>query len=95
MTLNRNDSQFSSKELNKILPSYILEEIDKEHPESESETQDTTQSLNLNNFLNNSKVRFNIMKEKEDEKMNNNWKNISNIINNEKKKFVYLIIILL
>jgi hypothetical protein len=85
MTLNRNDSQFSSKELNKILPSYILEEIGKEHPESESETQDTTQSLNLNNFLNNSKIRFNIMKEKEDEKMNNNWKNISNIINNEKK----------
>jgi hypothetical protein len=33
MTLNRNDSQFSSKELNKILPSYILEEIDKEHSE--------------------------------------------------------------
>ena len=35
MTLNRNDSQFSSKELNKILPSYILEEIDKEHSESQ------------------------------------------------------------
>ena len=33
MTLNRNDFQFSSKELNKILPSYILEEIDKEHSE--------------------------------------------------------------
>ena len=89
MTLNRNDSQFSSKELNKILPSYILEEIDKEHPESESETQDTTQSLNLNNFLNNSKIRFNIMKEKEDEKINNNWKNLSNIINNEKKICIF------
>ena len=89
MTLNRNESQFSSKELNKILPSYILEEIDKEHPESEFETQDTTQSLNLNNFLNNSKIRFNIMKEKEDEKINNNWKNISNIINNEKKNCIF------
>jgi hypothetical protein len=33
MTLNRNESKFSSKELNKILPSYLLEEIDQEHPE--------------------------------------------------------------
>ena len=33
MTFNRNESQFSSKELNRILPSYILEEIDKEHQE--------------------------------------------------------------
>lgn len=37
MTLNRNESKFSSKELNKILPSYLLEEIDKEHLESENE----------------------------------------------------------
>ena len=47
MTLNRNDSQFSSKELNKILPSYLLEEIDKEN--SDSETQDTNQSISFNN----------------------------------------------
>ena len=33
MTLNRNESKFSSKELNKILPSYLLEEIDQEHSE--------------------------------------------------------------
>ena len=33
MTFNRNESQFSSKELNRILPYYILEEIDKEHQE--------------------------------------------------------------
>ena len=45
MTFNRNESIFSSKELNKILPSYILEEIDKEH--SESETQDTNQFVSL------------------------------------------------
>ena len=89
MTLNRNESQFSSKELNKILPSYILEEIDKEHPESESETQDTTQSLNLNNVLKNQKLRFNIMKEKEDEKLNNNWKNINNNINSEKNFCIF------
>ena len=30
MTANRNESKFSSKELNKILPSYLLEEIDTE-----------------------------------------------------------------
>ena len=45
MTFNRNESIFSSKELNKILPSYILEEIDKEH--SESETQDTNHFVSL------------------------------------------------
>ena len=89
MTLNRNESQFSSKELNKILPSYILEEIDKEHPESESETQDTSQSLNLNNILKNQKLRFNVMKEKEDEKLNNNWKNINNNMNSEKKICIF------
>ena len=89
MTLNRNESQFSSKELNKILPSYILEEIDKEHPESESETQDTTQSLNLNNILKNQKLRFNVMKEKEDEKLNNNWRNINNNMNSEKKICIF------
>ena len=89
MTLNRNESQFSSKELNKILPSYILEEIDKEHPESESETQDTTQSLNLNNVLKNQKLRFNAMKEKEDEKLNNNWRNINNNMNSEKKICIF------
>ena len=89
MTLNRNESQFSSKELNKILPSYILEEIDKEHPESESETQDTTQSLNLNNVLKNQKLRFNVMKEKEDEKLNNNWRNINNNMNSEKKICIF------
>ena len=89
MTLNRNESQFSSKELNKILPSYILEEIDKEHPESESETQDTTQSLNLNNVLKNQKLRFNVMKEKEDEKLNNNWKNINNNMSSEKKICIF------
>ena len=33
MTLNRNESKFSSKELNKILPSYLLEEIGQEHSE--------------------------------------------------------------
>ena len=43
MTLNRNESQFSSKELNKILPSYILEEIDKEHAEQELKAQDPNQ----------------------------------------------------
>ena len=37
MTLNRNESKFSSKELNKILPSYMLEEIDTEQLESETE----------------------------------------------------------
>ena len=37
MTLNRNESEFSSKELNKILPSYMLEEIDTEQPESKTE----------------------------------------------------------
>ena len=37
MTLNRNESKFSSKELNKILPSYLLEEIDTAQPESEAE----------------------------------------------------------
>ena len=89
MTLNRNESQFSSKELNKILPSYILEEIDKEHPESESETQDTTQSLNLNNVLKNQKLRFNVMKEKEDEKLNNNWRNINNNMNSEKNFCIF------
>ena len=89
MTLNRNESQFSSKELNKILPSYILEEIDKEHPESESETQDTTQSLNLNNVLKNQKLRFNTMKEKEYEKLNNNWRNINNNMNSEKKICIF------
>ena len=89
MTLNRNESQFSSKELNKILPSYILEEIDKEHPESESETQDTTQSLNLNNVLKNQKLRFNVMKEKEDEKLNKNWRNINNNMNSEKKICIF------
>ena len=89
MTLNRNESQFSSKELNKILPSYILEEIDKEHPESESEAQDTSQSLNLNNILKNQKLRFNVMKEKEDEKLNNNWKNINNNINSEKNFCIF------
>ena len=89
MTLNRNESQFSSKELNKILPSYILEEIDKEHPESESETQDTTRSLNLNNVLKNQKLRFNVMKEKEDEKLNNNWRNINNNMNSEKKICIF------
>ena len=89
MTLNRNESQFSSKELNKILPSYILEEIDKEHPESESETQNTTQSLNLNNVLKNQKLRFNVMKEKEDEKLNNNWRNINNNMNSEKKICIF------
>jgi len=47
MTLNRNESQFSSKELNKILPSYILEEIDKEHLDSESETQDINKIVSL------------------------------------------------
>ena len=36
MTLNRNESKFSSKELNKILPSYLLEEIDTDQPESET-----------------------------------------------------------
>ena len=89
MTLNRNESQFSSKELNKILPSYILEEIDKEHPESESETQDTTQSLNLNNVLKNQKLRFNVMKEKEVVKLNNNWRNINNNMNSEKKICIF------
>ena len=89
MTLNRNESQFSSKELNKILPSYILEEIDKEHPESESETQDTTQSLNLNNVLKNQELRFNVMKEKKDEKLNNNWRNINNNMNSEKKICIF------
>ena len=89
MTLNRNESQFSSKELNKILPSYILEEIDKEHPESESETQDTTQSLNLNNVLKNQKLRFNVMKEKEDEKLNKNWRNINNNMNSEKNFCIF------
>jgi hypothetical protein len=37
MTFNRNESKFSSKELNKILPSYMLEEIDTEQLESETE----------------------------------------------------------
>ena len=37
MTLNRNELNFSSNELNKILPSYLLEEIEKEHLESETE----------------------------------------------------------
>ena len=37
MTLNRNESEFSSKELNKILPSYMLEEIETEQPESKTE----------------------------------------------------------
>ena len=37
MTLNRNESKFSSKELNKILPLYLLEEIDTDQPESEAE----------------------------------------------------------
>ena len=37
MTLNRNESQFSSNELNKILPSYILEEIEKEHQKIETQ----------------------------------------------------------
>ena len=45
MTLNRNDSQFSSKELNKILPSYILEEIDKEH--SELQKQNINKKVSL------------------------------------------------
>ena len=35
MTQIRNDHQLSSKELNKILPSYLLEEIDKEHHDNE------------------------------------------------------------
>ena len=47
MTLNRNESQFSSKDLNKILPSYILKDIDKEHLDSESETQDTNKIVSL------------------------------------------------
>ena len=38
MTFNRNESKFSSKELNKILPSYMLEEIDTEQLESETES---------------------------------------------------------
>ena len=37
MTFNRNESKFSSRELNKILPSYMLEEIDTEQLESETE----------------------------------------------------------
>ena len=45
MTFNRNESKFSSKELNKILPSYLLDEIDKE--DSTSETQDTNPSVSL------------------------------------------------
>ena len=47
MTKNRNESQFSSKELNKILPSYILEEIDKEYPEQETKTQGPNQIVRL------------------------------------------------
>ena len=45
MTLNRNESQFSSNELNKILPSYILEEIEKEH--QEIETQNIIKSVSF------------------------------------------------
>ena len=47
MTLNRNESQFSSNELNRILPSYLLEEIDKEH--RELETQNIVKTVS--NFL--------------------------------------------
>ena len=47
MTKNRNESQFSSKELNKILPSYILEEIDKEYPEQETKTEGPNQIVRL------------------------------------------------
>ena len=47
MTLNRNESQFSSNELNRILPSYLLEEIDKEH--REMETQNIVKTVS--NFL--------------------------------------------
>jgi len=43
MTLNRNESKFSSKELNKILPSYLLEEIDTD--QSESETENTNNKV--------------------------------------------------
>ena len=43
MTFNRNESKFSSKELNKILPSYMLEEIDTE--QFESETENTTNKV--------------------------------------------------
>ena len=39
MTLNRKEHQLSSKELNKILPSYLLEEIDKEHHATEIQPQ--------------------------------------------------------
>ena len=48
MTANRNESKFSSKELNKILPSYLLEEIDTEQSDSESSKKIKDKNFNKN-----------------------------------------------
>ena len=48
MTANLNESKFSSKELNKILPSYLLEEIDTEQSDSESSKKIKEKNFNKN-----------------------------------------------
>jgi phosphoketolase len=76
MTLNRNESKFSSKELNKILPSYLLEEIDTDQPESDEENTNnksiSSNKMNINNILKNQNLKLNLYTRYGDNEKNGN-----------------------
>ena len=81
MTTNRKESKFSSKELNKIFPSYLLEEIDTEQCDSKSKNnligKTYDKEYKKDSYLND-KSCF----------KNDNLNTINNMINN-KGKFIY------
>ena len=81
MTTNRKESKFSSKELNKIFPSYLLEEIDTEQCDSKSKNnligKTYDKKYKKDSYLND-KSCF----------KNDNLNTINNMINN-KGKFIY------
>ena len=85
MTANRKESKFSSKELNKIFPSYLLEEIDTEQCDSES-SKNSKNSL-IGKTYNKEYKKDSYLNDKSCYK-NDNLNMINNMVNN-KEKFIY------
>ena len=84
MTQIRNDHQLSSKELNKILPSYLLEEIDKEHHDNEM-PKISNEKLNM---LMNQKMKFNFNGMMQEVEKNGN-ENFPNFLQNNDNLYQY------
>ena len=85
MTTNRKESKFSSKELNKIFPSYLLEEIDTEQCDSKSAKHSKNNLIGKTYDKEYKKDSY--LNDKSCFK-NDNLNTINNMINN-KGKFIY------